>query len=420
MTSRYRTRSNTNKIFHKTLVGQIVMKRKHHLKHAPTSNMSVAKPETIKMIVVAGAGASAPLGYSTLFDFESAIAKYAPGTTAKEKRELAYLFQQIRRSLISRGEFSDFEAILWRFSNYLDLCNHLQLDQFLENEFLSTVSDRFRYSAFAQRIGQGQWIVDHIILDHYGHPPQNQEAKQSVFNVLKGLLNRNSGFLDYFTTNYDIGIESVGAIESKDTPFITGIKNPQESVGEWDSTILDITRPNRTGLYIHRLHGCVRWFRRLLQAGSDIKYQIIAKSQLIGDKEWEPCVMYPGRKLNISQPPFADSFIRFRDALSRTECCIIIGTSFRDNNMMEYILEANDRRDTPLPIIIVDISNIKPRFFNKIQEVRNVTHFHYNRTEWRVKFIVGDYTDYSVHEELLSVLENLGSIKIINENSTEP
>lgn len=381
--------------------------------------MSSEKSKTVKVIVIAGAGASAPLGYSTLFDFEAAIAQYAPRTTAKEKRELAYLFQQIRRSLVARGEYTDFEAILWRFSNYLDLCNNLRLDQFLENQFLSTVSDRFRYSAFAQRIGQGQNIVDNIILNHYGNSLQNTRAAHGIFRILLNLLKMNGGFLDYFTTNYDIGLENVWAIvpQACDIPIVTGIKDPLQLTGEWNSALLDIEKQKRQGFYIHRLHGCVRWFRLLPKSSdSDSGYKVIANPELLNDIDYEPCVMYPGRKFNTSQPPFADSFIRFRQTLSKTGACVIIGTSFRDNNLMEYLLEANDRRDSPLPIVIVDISNVKPRFFQRVREVRNSIHFHYSRAEWKVKFIVGDYLDEAIHKELLSALGDIASFDVVNEN----
>ena len=47
--------------------------------------------------------------------------------------------------------------------------------------------------------------------------------------------------------------------------------------------------------------------------------------------------------------------------------------------------------------------------------MRNSTPFHYNRSEWKVKFIVGDYINDSVYKELLTVFENPDSLEIINE-----
>ncbi|MFA6054489.1 MAG: hypothetical protein WC769_03850 [Thermodesulfovibrionales bacterium] len=368
-------------------------------------------------IIIAGAGASAPLGYSTLFDFESAIAKYAPNTTAKEKRELSYLFQQVRQCLVSKGEYTDFEAILWRFSNYLDLCNNIRLDQFLEKEFLSTIPNRFQHSAFVQKISQGRNIIDRVIVDHYGQPPQNLKAMKTIFEFLKIIIDVNRGVLDYFTTNYDIGLEGIWTNVSNNVRLKTGIKNPLKLLGEWDSRLLKIEDPNRKGLYVHRLHGCVRWFRHVLKKESESRHdcKIIANAIPPRDKNLEACVMYPGRKLHTSEHPFVDSFKRLHSALSLTTCCIILGTSFRDNNMIEYLLAANDRRESPLPIIVINNRNMQPRFFQRIKEVRKKTHFHYTRKDWQIMFVVGNYLDKSIQEEIISVIHNPSSINIHNE-----
>lgn len=261
--------------------------------------------------------------------------------------------------------------------------------------------------------------MDNVILNHYGYLSISEEAKKNVLNVFRCLLDKNGGILDYFTTNYDVGLESIWSSISKDVSIVTGLTNPLDISGDWNGALLDITKPDRHGLYVHRLHGCVRWFRYFLPSDSDTKYKIVGNPKLMYNRESEPCVMYPGRKFNTSQPPFADSFIRFRRALSETACVIIVGSSFRDNNLVEYLLEANDKRNAPLPILIIDISDVKPRFFQKIREVRNGTHFHYKRTAWKVKFLVGDYTNKFINKKMLDILDNLDSINLIDENQIE-
>jgi NAD-dependent SIR2 family protein deacetylase len=391
------------------------MDRKNHSEQTSADDVSTPELKAAKVIVLAGAGFSAPLDYSTLFDFGSAIATHTPPeTTAKERRELEELFQQVRRGLVARGKYTDSEAILWRFSEYLELSNHLRFDNFLNNEFLSTVIDQFRYTSFTKRIGEGQRIVSSVIINHYGPSPQDQETAEKVLKILESLINENGGVLDYFTTNYDVGMECIWKTVASPPPLITGIEKPLELSGKWDGALLDVRLPNREGLYVHRLHGCVRWFRCVSENCSNHDY-IIARPDIIEDDEREPCVMYPGRKIYTSQQPFASSFINFRDALSSAACCIIIGTSFRDDNIVEYLIVANDRREDPIPIVVIDRLNMESCFFQKIEEVRNSTYFHYDRTEWRVKFIIGDYTSDYVQKELRRTLNNLGSIKIIDE-----
>lgn len=363
--------------------------------------------KTKRIIVLGGAGFSAPLGYYTLFNFESAIEKFSPlGTTEKDKRELKNLFQLIRKNLVSKGKNTDFEAILWRFSYYIEMWNNIRLDQFLESKFLSTISDRFHYSSFAQRIGQGQRIVDKVIIDHYGQESKNDDAKK-IFEFLKRLLDINGGVLDYFTTNYDIGMESIWSNVENNIPIITGFGNPLKPSGKWDSNLLNIKNENRTGLYVHRLHGCANWSRCVLETDST-QYEITAG---IPTKGGEPCIMFPGRKFNTSQPPFADSFKRFREALYEAKCCIIIGTSFRDNNIMEYLLDANEHQDAPPAIFIVNTGNVGPRFFERIDNARKKSHFHYDKIFEQIEFIMGNYIDENTLEKIFSAIVNLESIK---------
>lgn len=388
------------------------MARENHSGQTSAGDVSTSELKAAKVIVLAGAGFSAPLNYSTLFDFESAIAEHTPPeTTAKEIRELGELFQQVRRGLVARGKYTDSEAILWRFSEYLELSNHLRFDNFLNKEFLSTVIDQFRYTSFTKRIGEGQRIVSGVILNHYGPSPQDQETAEKVLKILKSLINENGGFLDYFTTNYDVGMEGIWETVAPPLPLITGIERPLELSGKWDGALLDVRLPNRAGLYVHRLHGCVRWFRCVSENCSNQDY-IIARPDIIKDNEREPCVMYPGRKIYTSQQPFASSFINFGDALSSAACCIIIGTSFRDDSIVEYLIVENDRREDPIPIVVIDRLNMEPHFVQRIKEVRDSTYFQYDRNEWRIKFIIGDYTSEYVQKELRHTLNNLGLIKI--------
>ena len=55
---------------------------------------------------------------------------------------------------------------------------------------------------------------------------------------------------------------------------------------------------------------------------------------------------------------------------------------------------------------------MEPHFVQRIKEVRDSTYFQYDRNEWRIKFIIGDYTSEYVQKELRHTLNNLGLIKI--------
>jgi len=361
-----------------------------------------------KIIVVAGAGFSAPLGYSTLYDFESAITRYAPTAKPHERKALERLFLQIKRSLVAKGEFTDIEAIMAELSKYVELWDNLRKDHFLKQEFLSTVGDRFRFSAFAQHAIQARSIVDKFMGEHYGQFSDDEEAMASVFGFLEELTNLNGGVLDFFTTNYDVGLEGIWNSVPTKMKLITGAIKRRDGTVRWDPSRLDVMKDQRKGVYVHRLHGCVRWYEDSGANDSrDRLCNVVSVSINSEDRpeDRQPCVMYPGRKLRGSQSPFVEGLTNLRGMLGRVEQCIIIGTSFRDDDILECLIKANDGRERPLKLIIINTANVKERFNTRVQQVIANRGFLYEDHKWEPLILVGSYLDKRVRVELRSLVK---------------
>ncbi len=112
----------------------------------------------------------------------------------------------------------------------------------------------------------------------------------------------------------------------------------------------------------YKLHGSLYWFKG--GEGNFIKVPIMglqpANIRYLTDKSVSELMIYPELEKNKHQIVYSSLFQKFREDLSKTKVCVIIGYSFRDTDIRESIIEAiSSNHDLWLIIVNPEADNIK-------------------------------------------------------------
>ncbi|EDY21938.1 hypothetical protein CfE428DRAFT_0063 [Chthoniobacter flavus Ellin428] len=135
------------------------------------------------------------------------------------------------------------------------------------------------------------------------------------------------------TLNYDNTIELVA--RKLQLRFDTGIEHWRKhgSFNHGDSE----------GIPFRKLHGSLNWVLRTESAVAEasLSREVIAEvdEREMQDAEYEPALIFGGRNKLTVRGPFLDLLLDFRERLRASEDLIVIGYSFGDDHINEYIAQ---------------------------------------------------------------------------------
>jgi hypothetical protein len=141
------------------------------------------------------------------------------------------------------------------------------------------------------------------------------------------------------TLNYDNGVERL--CEARGVPCSTGID-------EWSHTGDFV---EASGVTLLKLHGSIDW--RLLEDQRTPQHPMphsrIARVDMTAQprQSFHPALIFGQRNKLTAEGPFLDLLRAFRNALAVTERLTVVGYSFRDSHINEYVtqwLNGNDKR----------------------------------------------------------------------------
>ena len=161
-----------------------------------------------------------------------------------------------------------------------------------------------------------------------------REVCERIGNVdylrpLKGFSGENG--LDVFTLNYDGTVEAM--CEKFEIPFCDGFSP------NWNPNYFEEGEKARIRLY--KIHGSLFWFktRRSKYIKLPLKDIDIRKLHYFTDEDISETIIYPLLTKEVYTGPFPWLIQQFRNKLLRTNLCIVIGYSFRDDSIRKIIFE---------------------------------------------------------------------------------
>lgn len=161
-----------------------------------------------------------------------------------------------------------------------------------------------------------------------------REVCERIGNVdylrpLKGFSGENG--LDVFTLNYDGTVEAM--CEKFEIPFCDGFSP------NWNPNYFEEGEKARIRFY--KIHGSLFWFktRRSKYIKLPLKDIDIRKLHYFTDEDISETIIYPLLTKEVYTGPFPWLIQQFRNKLLRTNLCIVIGYSFRDDSIRKIIFE---------------------------------------------------------------------------------
>lgn len=147
------------------------------------------------------------------------------------------------------------------------------------------------------------------------------------------------------TLNYDNSIEQL--TKSASVPCTTGID-------AWSRT--GSFEPSSSGIFLIKLHGSIDWALERNQSSEDrpIPHSVIrqADASEFNKAKFQPAVIFGQRNKLTAEGPFLDLLRVFQRELSRSDILTVVGYSFRDDHVNEYISQwLNQSRERKLRII---------------------------------------------------------------------
>ena len=196
---------------------------------------------------------------------------------------------------------------------------------------------------------------------------------RSKVNYLKGLF-ASIGEQDYLTIatlNYDNTVELAAQADGHD--FETSIKRWM-SLGQF--------REPASGIFLIKLHGSLDWVYRATgkPASGMLPRRTIDKIQQseVRSPKNIPAILFGQRNKLTAEGPFLDLLAAFRKELGKTEDLVVIGYSFRDDHINEYIAQwFNESPTRILRIVDPSFSSLKAKFAREIRSLGPTRVFQY-------------------------------------------
>ena len=266
-----------------------------------------------------GAGASVPYGKPTTKDFKDA------------------LLQQVERGDILHAVLSlplheDIEAVFTAMEDLVTLAQsdggkfYVEHNNQLKNEVGSI------YSGY-------NFLVSEVY-EAYSWDHAYDRLLQQTLGPLVEMLESLSKTVNIFTTNYDRSVEQYCSIAGRPIYLVDGFVSSGVKYiwSGWPGDVFNDEDPQADALNVrlHKLHGSLTW-RSNLATGEIVKNE---SEEMSRDKNYGNLLIYPSKSPKISDDePYNSTFEAFSNTLGLSDVCIVVGFSFRDEDIKSKFAE---------------------------------------------------------------------------------
>lgn len=277
-----------------------------------------------KMILFLGAGASAALGLDLMGSFMDRLERGIP----EHKGVLQQMYS-------ARGGKRDLEFLFERLEDYRTVEDYCQNDP---NWQLAASPDKVTTLMRIVEVIRSR--TQSLVVSHYAGV--NPVKTVGHYNFLfTGLLEANvPRHLPVFTTNYDTAVETY--VDRQDWQLIDGFRAGQ--VHEWSPDQefhgyqYSVRGTARRTILLFKLHGSSSWYRRrdtdeVIKAGG-------LSTCMSEDPNFENALVWPRQTKHVPQGPYEVNYRYLRECLGLAKWCVVIGFSFRDEQIKRYFTSA--------------------------------------------------------------------------------
>ncbi len=312
-----------------------------------------------RILVITGAGASAPLNMPAMDNFYKVIDPSWDDWISK-----------LLQGFPEKG--NDLEFLLGHLDFYEDLRDKCVRDPHLRNVLPPDRLDSVLGAARNIR----ERIFDTIVTTYGRLSPQ---AKKKAIRIYKNLYFRlleatqnEAKVLPIFTTNYDLTFEGLRD-EASDFNICNGIRR-EGDFASWDPTAYETQDDYRFAIF--RLHRCSHWMKDKGENGGEIIFQARPDRRDLQNKE--PCILYPvaGKEAKISEEPFGTAYKHLQTCLNAAQTVVIIGYSGRDVAIQRYLEEALARDEAKNLVLVTKGKKLRPELQAVIRRAKNYRHLH--------------------------------------------
>jgi hypothetical protein len=319
-------------------------------------------------ILLTGAGASVPLGKDTTASF---VARCRASLVGQDMG----LFERIVEGIEAKQveNVVDIEIILDHLFALRRAVETLRTDSDIR-AWLATPGALFGMSTgvvprntdiefiLQEREALREKLLD-LVVDHYCDVDSRKAAH--LYGPLFNLAHQE---VPFFTLNYDSAIESAIGPDRLDLDLIDGFS--QGAQPTWSAENFRNFRASpsgKTSIVLFKLHGSTTWGRR---EGQIVR---LPPNLARNPSPYEHVIMYPSQtKLGIEGEPFGTAYGYLKECLSRTGTCVVIGTSFRDQEIVSVLADSL-KRSRNLRLVVVDpeasASNIARKLGCSLEQV---------------------------------------------------
>ena len=173
-------------------------------------------------------------------------------------------------------------------------------------------------------------IIRKILLTSFGINLDVRQTIEQVYDMVWSVI-KDHGTKEFqvFTTNYDQVIETYA--EETDLDIINGFEPYRRLSRIW--TNMWDSGTDRPPLYLAKMHGSIHWYK-------DDDYRIVETGS-IADRDADRDIMIApteGAK-DYNEEPFSALIDRFRATLREVDVLLVIGFSYRDDEIVNIIKE---------------------------------------------------------------------------------
>ena len=320
---------------------------------------------TAPVIVFAGAGASAHLGY--------------PASAC---------FLKVVDDAVSR-EYDD--RSLER-DNWHELRHNSKLDW--EDIYEGLGDDKLGANPERKRL---RLLIGEEMIQEFGKPPPrrvDQWQTQGCWGKFLSAIHPGEGHVvPLFTTNYDISFEYLRPeLEQLHRIFVEdAFERSYPGAYPWTRKKLYIWRPagDKQYVWLFRLHGCVAWERPRAPEQR-------APAYLYFDRDGRPAaalpkadraIVWPSKQKRPFKDPYWTEYRYFLRCLDNTKAIIFLGYGFNDDHIKVAVAEALEYNTDLEVIAISDVAGQK-EFRSCLSPIRSAS----------VNFVEGDFTPEGIED----------------------
>lgn len=282
------------------------------------------------VVILTGAGASAPLGKATTEAFMERVV----GLPLSD--QVLRVFETVRKACTpSKGvQMVDIEVVLDQLAACVEATDALRGDaSFRPILFDRNPPQRDIETLVKQYCDLREALLDEVVR-HYGQV-EKARAAELYRPLLVGIPKMlKVSTVPLFTLNYDLAVES--ATDALDLRLIDGVNRRPVVDRMWSAEHFHAFPGYKsTTIVLFKLHGSVSWCRD----GEGTIREVVGLDR--DPRPLKHVLMYPSlRNKNLAGEPWSTAYGYLRACLGRAKVAVIIGTSLRDAQVVDTFKSA--------------------------------------------------------------------------------